>query len=87
MEFKTINFSLKDLKSGMVVKTIRGEKYLIVDDLLIGKHGYNELNNYNSDLTHKFDSTFDIIEVFKKSINWGFGLQGEIEHGESIWKK
>lgn len=80
-------FELKNLKSGMVVLTTKGEKYLVVDDLLIAKHGFNMLNSYKPDLTHKYDSTFDIVEIFNKSNRWAYGLQGEIKHEETIWKR
>lgn len=66
---------LKDLKTGMVVETRNGTKYLIVnqDGKLygIGMNGYMSLDGrypHKSDMTWPDDSDLDIMKVFKPAL-------------------
>ena len=56
-----------DLKNGMVVEIKDGDKYLVHNDLLLGKDGYIHLNNYDEDLILKDrnKNRFDIIRIYK----------------------
>lgn len=40
------------LKSGVVVETRQGIKYLVVGEYLIGYLSHMDLNSYNNDLTY-----------------------------------
>ena len=66
---------LKDLKTGMVVETREGKKYLIVnrDGKLcgIGMNCYMTLDGedpHKSDMTWPTDSALDIMKVFKPAL-------------------
>ena len=66
---------LKDLKTGMVVETRDGTKYLIVnqDGKLcgIGMNSYMSLDGrypHKSDMTWPDDSNLDIMKVFKPAL-------------------
>lgn len=56
-----------DLKNGVVVEIKDGDKYLVHNDLLLGKDGYIHLNNYDEDLILKDrnKNRFDIIRIYK----------------------
>ena len=54
-----------DLKSKMCVELRNGERYMVVDDVLLKKNGFHMLKNYNEDLKHSLFSDYDIIKVYK----------------------
>ena len=83
---------LKDLKTGMVVETRDGTKYLIVnqDGKLygIGVNGYMSLDGgcpHKSDMTWPDDSCLDIVKVFCPSLS-GFGMMLKNERN-CIWTR
>lgn len=63
-------FTKKDLKDGMVVEVIGGERYLVCGKYLISTDGYNCLSDYSDDLLvldkcrEHNDYLFDIIKVY-----------------------
>lgn len=65
-------FEKTNLKNGFVITTADQKTYMVMLDvrrrgtwldLLISQDGYEDLNNYNQDLTHKDDSTKDIVKI------------------------
>jgi len=65
-------FEKANLQNGYVVTTANKKSYMTMLDihrrgtrlnLLISQDGYEDLNNYNQDLTHKDDSTKDIVKI------------------------
>lgn len=60
-------FTKNDLKAGMVVETaLRRDRYLfVVDNVMIGDDKWENLNDYNDDLTHKYDSDLNIMKIYK----------------------
>lgn len=90
--FKKINFfSLKDLKSGMIVETRNEYKYLVIDNLLIRDRGYMKKITYKNNLLHKEHKEFDIMKVFV-ILNWAFGYEGitdtiNTDHIKCIWER
>lgn len=60
-------FTKNDLKAGMVVETaFRRDRYLfVVDNVMIGDDKWENLNDYNDDLTHKYDSDLNIMRIYK----------------------
>lgn len=83
---------LKDLKTGMVVETREGKKYLIVN--LDGKLCGIGMNNYmmfcgerphKSNMTWPDDSDLDIMKVFKPALGrFGYMLSDE---RNCIWNR
>lgn len=86
-----------DLKTGMVVKTRSGSRYMVMrdtglnsnelgeKDILVNGFGWLSFSEYTDDLLDKdTDNMFDIIEVFKPS------MAADIIHAQdqaSIWKR
>lgn len=66
------NFTISDLKDGMVFQMTRGGKYLVVENKLWGRSEYDgtlvpyiNVNSYfNDDLTHNNNSSEYIEKVF-----------------------
>ena len=58
-------FTKNDLKAGMVVEiAFRRYRYLfVVDNVMIGDDKWENLNDYNDDLTHKYDSDLNIMKI------------------------
>lgn len=80
-------FTKEDLQSGMVVKLRNGRKYLVVEDLLIGRDGFMRLYKYNDDLTLNTGTEYDIVMVYKKTDSWGEGFVSGLHHGNIIWER
>lgn len=62
-----------DLQNRMVVETRLGNRYLVVDDWLLGVNGRNfvPLEQYNDDLTNTdIGSDYDIMKVYRKTIQF-----------------
>ena len=87
-------FTKQDLKTGMKVKTENGQWWRVLlntneGDILIYKtksKGWNNLYNYNDDLTHKtFSTLFNITKVYKPKSP----LDNYTKHYgmELIWKR
>lgn len=78
------NFTLNDLKPGMMVHTRKEGTYFVVDlpfddkgtnkRILLGEDGFLYLNKYNEDLTFE-DKDFDIIKVYDIRGKYGLGFQ------------
>lgn len=48
----------------MVVETRRGDKFIVIDDILVGRSMWEYLDDYKENLTYpKFDN-FDIVKVY-----------------------
>ena len=60
-------FTKADLKTKMVVETRNGERYLVVDDILMNYDGFQPIDTYNDDLT--IDTNSMIIEKVYKYID------------------
>ena len=59
-------FTKADLKSKMVVETQNGDLYLVVDDVVIRRDGFLNLDGYNEDLTSNYAfKEYDIMGVYK----------------------
>jgi len=54
-----------DLKSGMIVETRDGKRYLFTSGVLLDFDGYIMLINYNEDLKSKYYEAQDIVKVYK----------------------
>lgn len=67
-------FTIDDLKSGMIVETRSEEKYLVIKDCefyggdkgiaFVNATGFNKSNSYNKDLTCKKMKSYDIMKVY-----------------------
>ena len=78
-----------DLKNKMVVELEMGKKYIVVDDVMVGKDGFINLDNYNDDLKVK-----DIALQGKERYNIKkvFTIQCYLNHIESynlslLWER
>ena len=61
---------MNNLRTGMVVILRNGEKCIVLHDrsilLYISKYSTNiALEDYNSDMTHKYNNDYDIIKVYQ----------------------
>ncbi|MFR5739553.1 MAG: hypothetical protein ACLUEC_10270 [Coprococcus sp.] len=80
-------FTKADLKDGMVVAYRDGKRRLVLNNRLVGKDGYYELNMYTEDMKDKECSERDIMRVFKIVITTTLGCIFHIENLELIWER
>lgn len=79
-----------DLKSGMVVKTRNKELFLVVGDLLISETGFMTLTSFDINLKNKLVHTYDIMEIYKSTTQWGNGFSKGLYYRSKdnpIWKR
>lgn len=55
---------LKDLKNGMIVELRKGNRFIIVNNYMLGDTWYI-LDGYNNDLTDKHDEKNDIVKIYE----------------------
>lgn len=57
----------QDLRSGMVVETQQGKRYLLVVETkcLMGKDSWCDFNNYNTDLVNREGDQWNIVKVYE----------------------
>ena len=82
--------TIKDLENMMIVETRNQERYLVVDNMLLARDGFNELSDYNDNLIIEDDEDheFDIMAVYTTK-EWGAGLN-RILYAHSldlVWKR
>lgn len=75
-------FTLDDVKTGMIIQMHHGGKYLVVNDCFISCDGYMVRHSYGNDLRHKYKDTrqdpqFDIDRVW--SLRAMYGLKSMLE--------
>ena len=72
------NFTKKDIKNGAVVEVRNGGRYLKVDNTLLGLYNnvlkenricYMLLDCYESNLTYKSNSDYDIMKILNPDTN------------------
>ena len=80
-------FTRSDLKDGMVVEYSNGERRLVLNNHLIGKDRYYELNRYMEDMKDKESSERDIMRVFKIAIITTLDRIFHIENLDLIWER
>lgn len=80
-------FTKADLKDGMVVEYKDRKRRLVLNNRLIGKDGYYELNKYGEDMKDKESSERDIMRVFKIVITTTLSYIFHIENLELIWER
>ena len=84
-------FKKSDLKNGMVVETRNEKLYLVFNDRLLGKDGWDSLNNsYNENLSSTYNLIeCDIIRVFKVNANKVYCLNNLLEKDnlELLWEE
>jgi hypothetical protein len=81
------DFTKADLKNRMAVEVRDGEKYIVVDDVLLGNNSFAELGYYNDDLTHYEHHENDIIKVYPAVVYY-FSDIDTIEHWRApIWER
>ena len=80
-------FTKADLKDGMVVEYSNGKRRLVLNNHLVGKDGYYELNEYREDMKDKEYSDKDIMRVFKIATVTTLGYIFHIENLELIWER
>lgn len=86
------NFTKMNLQDGMIVRTRGGRYYIYLRTFgrFIRDNGFNELNDYNDDLTYKNGiDIFDIMAVYSiKTIN-SLDLRGQIvgKNASLIWTR
>ena len=82
-------FKLSDLKDEMVVETRNNNRYLVFDKIFLGLNGFMSMESYSEDF--KFimeDKDFDIIAVYPKYGNYGYGFNGILYNvKEPIWQE
>lgn len=79
----------QDLKNKMVVECKNGERFIVIDDLLFAKDGFNRLCEYNDDL-YTITENYRIDKVYSFKA-YGEGYQ-EIENKNSkylelLWER
>ena len=57
-------FGKSDLKTGMVVETKNGNKYMVYGDRLVRSNYFNKLSCYDKDLKNKNNEDYDIVRCF-----------------------
>ena len=77
----------KDLKNLMVVELRNGNKYVVVDGLLIGINDYGALCFYEESLRNKLKQEYDIVKVYAECERWGLGFKDSLEYKDNklIW--
>ena len=80
-------FTKADLKDGMVVEYSNGKRRLVLNNVLVGKDGYYELNQYTGDLKDKESFERDIMRVFKIAIISTLDRMFHIKNLELIWER
>lgn len=70
-DFMEKEFTLSDLKVGMLIENKEGERFIIaetIDGRLIGTNetGFTDLKNYDTDMTCWEFATYDIMKVYNK---------------------
>lgn len=80
-------FTKADLKDGMVIEYKDGRRRLVLNNRLIGKDGYYELNKYTEDMKDKESSERDIMRVFKIDIITTLDRIFHIDNLELIWER
>ena len=80
-------FTKADLKDGMVVEYSNGKRRLVLNNHLVGKDGYYELNEYREDMKDKEYSDKDIMRVFKIATVTTLDYIFHIENLELIWER
>lgn len=82
-------FRLSDLKDEMVVETRNNHRYLVFGKIFLGLNGFMGVESYSEDF--KFimeDKDFDIIAVYPKYGNYGYGFNGILYNvKEPIWQE
>ena len=71
-DFMEKEFTLNDLKVGMLIENKEGEKFIIaetIDGRLIGTNetGFTDLKNYDTDMTCWEFASYDIMRVYNKT--------------------
>ena len=83
-------FKKSDLKNGMVVETRNEKLYLVFNDRLLGKDGWDSLTPYNENLSSTYNLIeCDIIRVFKVNANKVYCLNNLLEKDnlELLWEE
>lgn len=85
-----------DLKNGMIVEISNGDRFIVIDNFILG-NTWNNLNSYNEDLTEKCIDKCDIVKVYKVTCgrtldkilkpNESFGVELIWERNETDWSK
>ena len=76
-------FTIDDLKNGMVVEYGNGKRRLVLNNYMIGKDGYCTLDHYKENMKDKEFSDNDIMRVFTISLDRIF----HIENLNLIWER
>ena len=87
-------FTKKDLKNRMVVEYRNGERYMVVDDILLGDNYWCSLSQYSDDLTRKscrvgeVCSDYDIVKVFPEIYYYSRMRTISVRNGDKIlWQR
>ena len=76
-------FTKNDLKSGMVVETREGNRYMVLEDRLIREGGFLYFSDYYVDLSFQDNNVYDIMKVWKPTIR---SIKGMLEGPDNlIW--
>lgn len=85
-----------DLKNGMIVEISNGDRFIVIDNFILG-NTWNNLNSYNEDLTEKCIDKCDIVKVYEVTCgrtldnilkpNESFGVKLIWEREEIDWSK
>lgn len=67
------DFKKSDLTNRMVVECRNGNKYIVIDDMLLSTNDYSWLLSYNGNLTMKQGlSEYDIMKVYNRANSLDF---------------
>lgn len=82
-------FTKKDLKNKMVVELKDGDRFIVIDDILLNDCSFDRLSYYNDDFTNNELPGLDIIKVYnpkenRKLIPCNFN---EIGEEDLIWER
>lgn len=80
-------FTKADLLKHMVVRTRVGLKYIVVDNVLMGRDSYLMLREFNNDLTHESENrNLDIVKVYETT-GWSFESSIADKNLTLIWER
>ena len=79
----------KDLKNGMILEDREKNRFMVVNNFLMGIHEWNDLENYNEDLTNKRFMTLDIVKVYEVPDYGGFEniIENIENYNKVIWEE
>lgn len=83
-------FTKADLKTGMVVETRNGNRYMVYGDKILRMHFHVDLNSYDDKLNNSYGEQFDIVKCFnidEKCISCIEDLLENVNNDYILWQR